>query len=577
MTAFLCEKWLRRFIAASLMLCLLQGMQPATAAAAAPSVALSQSEQEWLAKHPDIVLAPQAGFYPFEFFDDNGSYRGVAADYIALLEQRLGVRFKIRHIADPAQWQAAIKAGDIDIVAAARPASPPVKGMPVTAPHIVFPGVIVAEQEYSDLASLTGKKVAVVDGQQWGPLIAGRHPQIRVVPVPDTLAALEAISVVTISALISDVATVSYYIHREGMTDIRIVGSVEQNLELGIATRKDWPELNRIMEKALADISKAEHEKISRQWIHLKVPSLVLGKTFWLQLSSALATVLLAFLGFILWNRSLRRQVAQRTQTLNQELQRRTAADQELQEAHQRLIQSHEKLKETQLRLIRAAKMESVGSLAAGIAHEVKNPLTQIRLGLDYVRGEFTQDRTGQDVVQDMESAVRRADSVINSLLDFSRESKLFKSKCSLNKVIEDSLHLVRHELAQNGIQVVQELQAPLPKLQLDENKMHQVFINLFLNAAQAMSGKGTLRIVTFQRDLTGGNHLIAEVHDSGPGINKGTMGKVFDPFYTTKPVGKGTGLGLYVTKNILDLHDAEIELSNRNDGGLSVRILFPT
>ncbi len=576
MTAFLSRTWPRRVIAL-LVLCLLQGMQPATVSVAAPSVVLSQSEQEWLAEHPDIVLAPQVGLYPFEFFDDNGSYRGVAADYIALLEQRLGVQFKIRHIADPAQWQAAVKAGDIDIVAAARPASPPVKGMRVTAPHIVFPGVIVAEQEYPDLASLAGEKVAVVDGQQWGPLIAGRHPQIQVVPVPDTLAALEAINEGTISALISDVATVSYYIHREGMTDIRIVGSVEQNLELGIATRKDWPELNRIMEKALADISKAEHEKISRQWIHLKVPSLILGKTFWLQLSSALATVLLAFLGFILWNRSLRRQVAQRTQILNQELQWRTAAEQELQEAHQRLIQSHEKLKETQLRLIRAAKMESVGSLAAGIAHEVKNPLTQIRLGLDYVRGEFTQNRTGQDVVQDMESAVRRADSVINSLLDFSRESELFKSKCSLNKVIEDSLHLVRHELAQNGIQVVQELQAPLPKLQLDENKMHQVFINLFLNAAQAMSGKGTLRIVTFQRDLPGGNHLVAEVHDSGPGINKGTMGKVFDPFYTTKPVGKGTGLGLYVTKNILDLHDAEIELSNRNDGGLSVRILFPT
>lgn len=581
----------RRFIAALMMLGLLLGATLAVAANVATGVSLTQSEQEWLDRHPVIVLAPQAGFYPFEFFDDKGNYRGVAADYVALLEQRLGVRFKILHIENPDQWQAMIKSSGVDLVAAAQ-ASAPIEGMRITRPHIVFPGVIVAKDEYQDLGSLAGIQVAVVDGQQWGPLITGTYPEIPTLVVPDTVTALELISQGSTNALISDMATASYYIHREGMTGIRIVGRLDKNLELGIATRKDWPELNRIMEKALASISDAEHEKISRQWIHLKVPSLVLGSTFWLLLSSALATVVLAFLGFIFWNRSLRQQVAQRTQTLKEELQWRTAAEMELQDAHESLIQSHEKLKETQLQLIRAAKMESVGSLAAGIAHEVKNPLTQIRLGLDYLQEGFAKDQIGQGIVKDMVAAVGRADSVINSLLDFSRESKLLKSKCSLNRIIEDSLYLVRHDLAQAGIQIIRELQDPLPEALLDENKMHQVFINLFLNAAQAMPSGGTLQIATFQRDSADqaypleGNIdgvsapvkrvLVAEVTDSGPGINNETMGKIFDPFYTTKPVGKGTGLGLYVTKNILDLHGAEIKLSNREGGGLSVRILFP-
>lgn len=561
-----------RLIAALLLLfCLLAGEK----LAAAPGVSLTQAEQEWLDTHPEIVLAPQAWYYPFEFFDDKGTYRGVAADYIALLEQRLGIRFKIRRIETPEQWQSEISAGSIDLVAAAPQDYPPVTGMRFTQPHIVLPGVIVSGEEYPNLDSLSGKQIAVVRGQQWGRFLAGSQAGIQVVPVQDTVTALESITEGKVNALLSDVATASYYIHREGMTDIRIVGSVEQNLELGIATRKDWPELNRIMEKALAGISAAERKKISRQWIHLKVPSLVLGRAFWLKLSPGLAAVLLAFLGFILWTRSLRRQVAQRTHTLKQELQWRTAAEMELQEAHKRLIQSHKELKETQLQLVRAAKMESVGSLAAGIAHEVKNPLTQIKLGLDYVRDEFARDRLGQDVVQDMEAAVGRADSVINSLLDFSRESKLFKSKSNLNAVIAHSLHLVRHELTQNGIQVVQELQEPLPELLLDENKMHQVFINLFLNAVQAMPQRGTLRIATSYSDSAGRKTLAAEVQDSGPGIGKETMGKIFDPFYTTKPVGKGTGLGLYVTKNILDLHGAEIELDNREGGGLSIKILF--
>lgn len=572
---------------------LLLAVKIAIAAHLAAGFTLSQSELKWLERHPEITLAPQTGLYPFEFFDENGRYRGVAADYIALLEQRLGIQFKILRIENPDQWQEEIKSGGVDLVAAAEHGTLPDPKMQMTRPHIVFPGVIVAMKDYPEMGSLVGKRVAIVKGQQWEAFITSSYPQVHTVSVPDTATALELISQGAISALVSDTATASYYIHREGMTDIRIVGKVGKNLEMGIATRKDWPELNRIMEKALASISDSEHEKISRQWIHLKVPFLILGRAFWLFLSSVLTTILLVFLGVLLWNHSLRRQVAQRTRTLNHELLLRTAAEKELQESHRCLIQSHEELKETQLQLIRAAKMESVGSLAAGIAHEVKNPLTQIRLGIDYVRDEFVKDQIGLDVVKDMEDAVRRADSVINSLLDFTRESKLQKSKCRLNAVIEDSLHLVRHELGQNGVQVVRELQEPLPEILLDENKMHQVFINLFLNAAQAMPEGGTLRIATFLKefpvresppedrsDAKSAPHkraLITEVNDSGSGISHESMGKIFDPFYTTKPVGKGTGLGLYVTRNILNLHGAEIELCNHKDGGLSVRILFPT
>ncbi|MCF6239285.1 MAG: transporter substrate-binding domain-containing protein [Candidatus Marinimicrobia bacterium] len=200
----------------------------------------------------------------------------------------------------------------------------------VARPHIVFPGVIVAGDEYPDLASLTGKKVAVVNGRQWGPFISAQSPHFQIVSMPDLVTALEAISAGKVNALVSDMATASYYIHREGMTDINIVGRVDKDLELGIATRKDWPELNRIMEKVLAGISNEEQKATSRKWIHLKAPTLIMGKTFWTLLFSSLATVLLMFLGFILWNRSLRRQVAARTKNLKQELEWRTAAEMEI-------------------------------------------------------------------------------------------------------------------------------------------------------------------------------------------------------------------------------------------------------
>ncbi|MCF6178718.1 MAG: ATP-binding protein [Geopsychrobacter sp.] len=435
---------------------------------------------------------------------------------------------------------------------------------------------VVAGDEYPSLETLAEKRAAVVSGEQWGAFVATQAPRIKLVYQPDTATALEAISRGDVSALVSDMATVSYYIHREGMTDIRIVGRLDETLEMGIATRKDWPELNLIMEKALDSISHKERQAIARQWIHLKVPSLVLGKAFWVLLSSVLVIITLVFLGFIFWNRSLRGQVAARTRKLKQELEWRTAAELEIQEAYDRLSHTYNECKETQLQWIRAAKMESVGSLAAGVAHEVKNPLMQIRLGLDYVSKVVVSDPVSSGVLQDMEKAVRRADAVINNLLDFSRESELSKNLCSLNTVIEDSFTLVQHELVKKGIRVELDLQSHLPSILLDENKIHQVFINLLQNATQAMSRNGVIHISTSQGGWPGKNILIAEVKDTGPGVSPENMDKILDPFYTTKPIGKGTGLGLYVTRNILELHEAKIEIFNHEEGGLLVRILFP-
>lgn len=575
MTSFSGRRRFGQIVVVLLLIGLLAGVRLTLLPNETTTAVLSSSERIWLDQHPEIVLAPQAWFYPFEFFDDSGIYRGVAADYIALLEQRLGFKFKILKTQNLAEWQAAAKDGKVDVLAAARPVTAPAAWMQVMRPHIVFPGVIVANEGYQDLSTLADQKVAVIAGQQWGTFLAANASRIQVVSVPDPATALEEIAGGRVRAMVSDIATVSYYIHREGMTEIRVVGQLDQDLKLGIATRRDWPELTSIMTKALAGISDEERAAISRQWIHLKAPALILGRNFWTIVTATLATVLLVFLGFLFWNRSLRRQVATRTRNLKQELEWRTAAEMEIQEAYEQLSLSHDELKETQLQLIRAAKMESVGSLAAGVAHEVKNPLMQMRLGLDYLKVELQGDATCQEVVRDMENAVRRADSVVNSLLDFSRENELSRDFHSLNSLIEESLQLVRHVITQKAVQVELRLQDHLPKIFLDENKIHQVFINLIHNAVQAVPRNGRLQIATSLAGWPGEKTVIAEVNDSGPGISAQNMNKVFDPFYTTKPVGEGTGLGLYVVRNILELHEAQIELSNSVEGGLSVRVCF--
>ena len=271
------------------------------------------------------------------------------------------------------------------------------------------------------------------------------------------------------------------------------------------------------------------------------------------------------------------------------DISERIRTEAELKRSHEALQKSHQELLDAQMKLIQAAKLESVGRLAAGVAHEVKNPLAVIQLGLEYLSAEGEGDETEVLVIADMLNAVQRADTVIKGLLDFSREKELDLAFDNINRVIDVSLQLVKHELTQHNIRLFRELDDSLPDLDLDANKVQQVFINLFMNAIQAMGKDGDLIVRTTIQDLPPGDSdlpscefdeaqqlIRVDVEDTGSGISDEGMAQIFDPFFTTKPVGQGTGLGLSVSRNIIKLHGGEIGLDNRPEGGVVARILLP-
>jgi signal transduction histidine kinase len=261
-------------------------------------------------------------------------------------------------------------------------------------------------------------------------------------------------------------------------------------------------------------------------------------------------------------------------------------------EALVKVKKAHRELQATQLQLIQAEKLESVGRLAAGVAHEVKNPLATLLIGIDHLADHFQHDGNGvSSLLQDMRHAVKRADTVIRGLLDFSSTKSLTLTPEDLHAVIEASLTLVKHELDRNHVSVIKEFSSSLPAVQLDRTKIEQVFINLFLNAIQAMPEGGTLRIGTQTRRLPAADGvavrrksdrfgmssraIVAEIDDTGPGIPPDKLPKVFDPFFTTKPTGQGTGLGLTVAKKIMELHRGAAAITNRPEGGVRVTLLF--
>jgi signal transduction histidine kinase len=250
-------------------------------------------------------------------------------------------------------------------------------------------------------------------------------------------------------------------------------------------------------------------------------------------------------------------------------------------------------LKSAQLQLIHAEKLESIGRLAAGVAHEVKNPLAVIQLGIDYLSQTLKGNKDVTETVGDMDDAVKRADTVIKGLLEFSRPTELEIKTININKVLEESLLLVKYELSKNNISLDKQLENELPDIELDRNKMKQVFINIFMNAVHAMGKDGTLTARTYSNQLSkdlynlhcmntkhfkvGDRVVIVAIEDTGTGIPEDKIDKLFEPFFTTKPTGIGTGLGLSVTRNIIDLHKAVINIMNRKAGGASVSIIFKT
>ena len=270
---------------------------------------------------------------------------------------------------------------------------------------------------------------------------------------------------------------------------------------------------------------------------------------------------------------------------LQQEIAERKRAEKKLQ-------MTYTELRETQNELIQAEKLKVIGGLASGVAHEVKNPLAMILLGVDYLKKKIQPgDEKLSTTLKHMEDAIHRADGIVTGLLDFASLSKLDIARENLNSAVENSLRLVKIQLDKHRIQIISDLGEDIPDVKIDKNRIEQVFVNLFRNAINAMREEGGLTVRTYAKELTepgndvgrrrgdlfelGETVVIAEIEDNGPGIPKDILDKIFDPFFTTRRSNGGTGLGLSVVRNIIKMHNGKIEIENRKKGGVKITVIF--
>lgn len=289
---------------------------------------------------------------------------------------------------------------------------------------------------------------------------------------------------------------------------------------------------------------------------------------------------------------------------------------------HERALNEHVKslqkmnleLKETQQEVIQSEKLASVGLLAAGVAHEIGNPLGAVLGYITMLEQGVADPQEQEDYLRRMEKELLRIDGIVRDLREYSRPSPRKIAATDLNGIIRDTVSMLKRQGEFRDIRFELSLQQPLPRVSVDPGQVQQVLVNLFLNASDAMDRRGTLRVVSRttryappkkntaagparrEEDPPGIDYRLLrrtnparkwpfledqgiveiDVLDTGPGISEQDLPRVFDPFFTTKEAGRGTGLGLSVSQRIIESFYGDIQITSAPNKGTRVRIRMP-
>jgi len=241
---------------------------------------------------------------------------------------------------------------------------------------------------------------------------------------------------------------------------------------------------------------------------------------------------------------------------------------------HAELRNNLQRLQETQSQLMQADKLKALGTLLSGVAHELNNPLSTIRLSIQLVRRTAVMDDALARRMEVMETACVRASRIIRDLLAFARRQPPERRRVDLNQVVHSTLSLQTSQLELNKIRVVTALTA-IPEIWADPHQLQQVLLNLFSNAIHAMKtarGHGVLTVTSGQR----GSEVVVLIDDDGPGIPPEHLGRIFDPFFTTKVTGAGTGLGLSLAIGIVESHSGHLYAENLPGAGARFIVQLP-
>lgn len=511
---------------------------------------LTTSELTWLKAHPVIRLAPDPEFRPIEYVDASGTYQGMAADHIRLLEKKLGIRITIEQFKDWSAVLQAFKAGKIDLLGAVVPTEKRSEFMLFSNPLFDVPGAIFVRNNTaassSSLADLNGKRVAVVANYTAHDILRTKHPEILLDVVPDTSSGLSKLAFGMVDAFVENVATASYYLQEAALTNIRIAGTTDFHYRWAIGVRKDLPELQRIINKGLAAISIEERQAINNRWIPITPDGWTISPRtlliFGILLACGIAVVT------IIWNRSLTREIRERVkieqelELINSTLERRVAQEVEQSRLKDRI-------------LFDQARFAAMGEMLHSIAHQWRQPLNNIaifvqNLELEQKSEQLTPERLHQNIKTIM-GVIRQMSSTIDDFKIFFRKEQR-EHPFAVADIIRKALLYMSARIEQNGITVISELQEDATLVGYASEYI-QVLLNILANAVDTLvRNKTSLPVIRITMERLD-NCVRVLISDNGGGIPDELLDHIFEPYVTTKSDTENAGISLFMACNIVE------------------------
>ena len=529
-------------------------------------IELSSEEMAWLKAHPVILHAPDPDYAPFEFKDKPDHYAGIAPDFLKLVGEKLGVEFKAVPNTSWAVSLENVKQHKADLVTVATKTAERSRYMIFTSPYIEFPNVILMREDVSgsfSLENLKGKKMAVIKGWAITTYIQKTYPEIKLCWVENVKAALEAVSNGTTDAVLLNRATAGYWRAKTDIANLRIAGETSYIYKLSFASRRDWPQLSKLLEKAFNAISESERKEIVDRWIFPFERQWRPGPRFWIGLAGLIVLLLIA--GSFAWNLSLQRKVQIQTRDLQTELAERKRAEEALAKAHDEL---ERKVQDRTAQLKRAKEAVEAASKAkslfvANMSHELRTPLNGIIVSVDLaLRQELSPkvERIQKTISRSSQALLR----TVNTILDFSKSEDGKLELAAIPFRLDEVLGKLSGTFVQKGAQKQIKISFDIPADEVsnaligDPDRLVEVFNHLLDNAAKFSTN--IPKAVIGVRDVGPSakkTTLEFYVKDNGIGIASEDFKKIFDAFTQVDPSSTrqydGTGMGLAVSKRLVE------------------------
>ncbi|MCG8636182.1 MAG: transporter substrate-binding domain-containing protein [Desulfobacterales bacterium] len=509
-------------------------------------VPLTDEEREWLARHPVITLAPDPNWAPVEFFNDHGQYAGMTADYVALMEKRLGIKFHVLRLDSWGEVIAAATQGRIDVLPAVARTAKRSTDLLFTDVYLNLPSVILVNKKETGpltMKDLRGKVVSVVDGYAIKDYLEKKYPAIRLDIVSTPEQGLRQVSYGNSYAFIGSIAVTSYIIEKEMLLNLRVAGEAEYTWELSFSTHKNNPLLREIMNKGLDSITKEERQSIFARWILIRKPPWQPTKE---QIFGILMiTIVLFIISIIIWNRQLARKVKLRTGELAAATSRAETAN--------------------------LAKSEFL----AAMSHELRTPLTTV-IGAAHLLEGGGLGKRDRHLLNDIRNAGEYLGTLIDDVLNLSSieqgKTDIVQRPFALPQLLEETVAMLESSARENGVILILRT-TDLPEyIQADPIRLRQVITNLVTNAIKYNpKGKVTIAVNVRPPGKGGISSLMVEVDDDGPGIPPALQDVIFLPFERggkTKDHHRGIGLGLAICNRLIQTMGGTIGLKSEPGRG---------